>query len=244
MRISFSGTANTGKSTLVKDFLTVWPMYKTPTKTYRDVIVENNIPHSKEVTKAGQKAILDFMIQEMTGKTTDDFVVYDRCPLDNIVYTFWANEKGLSDIDDDFVSNCISKVRESLKDLDIIFWIPYSPAIPIQRDDMRETDAEYIKEINNIFEVVYNQYIYNDKFVLFDKEERPAIIPIYATDRFMRVKEVANYVAENGSMVAPDDSWVEELQGSAKSEEVQDAVKELLEQQKLQLFKDGGGFAH
>lgn len=240
MRIAFSGTANTGKTTLVRDFLTVWTMYSTPEKSYRNLIVENDIQHSKHVTKKGQKAILDFMIEQMKGKTPEDNVVYDRCPLDNIVYSMWANEKGVSDIDDAFISKCISKVRESIKDLDIIFWVPYNENIAISRDGMRETDVDYIKEINNIFEVIYNQYLYNDKFVLFDKEDRPAIIPIFSSDRFMRIKDIANYIDERGNTISPDDSWMEDLQQVAGSEDVQEAVKELLNQQKSQLFKDTG----
>jgi len=240
MRIAFSGTANTGKTTLVKDFLTVWTMYSTPEKSYRNLIVDEDIQHSKHVTKKGQQAILDFMIEQMKGKTPEDNVVYDRCPLDNIVYSMWANEKGASDIDDAFISKCIKQVRESIKDLDIIFWMPYNENIAIARDGMRETDVEYIKEINNIFEVVYNQYLYNDKFVLFDKEDRPAIIPIFSSDRFMRIKDITHYIDLSGDVVAPDDSWMQELQNVAGSEEVQGAVEDLLKQQKQQLLKDTG----
>lgn len=240
MRIAFSGTANTGKTTLVRDFLTVWPMYSAPTKTYRDIIVEGNLPNNKYANKQGQEAILDFMVESMQGKTVNDCVVYDRCPLDNIVYSLWANEKKVSDIDDAFIEKCASKVRESLKNLDIIFWVPYSDRIAIVQDNLRDTDVEYIKEINNIFEVIYNQYMYNDKFFLFDKEDKPAIIPIHSTDRFLRIKEIAYYVDENGGMVAPDDSWVDELQKSANPEEAQQAVEELVKQQKQQLLKDTG----
>ena len=154
MRIAFSGTANTGKTTLIRDFLTVWPMYSTPQKTYRDLITENEISHSKHVSMDGQKAILDFMVEQMKGKTPKDCIVYDRCPLDNIVYSMWANEKSGLAIDDDFISECITKVRDSVKDLDIIFWLPYNESISIAHDDMRETDADYIKEINIIFEVI------------------------------------------------------------------------------------------
>lgn len=240
MRIAFSGTANTGKTTLVKDFLTVWPMYSTPSKTYRDIIAESNIPHSKNVNKQGQEAILDFMVESMQGKTVDDFIAYDRCPLDNIVYSLWANGKQAADIDDAFIEKCAGKVRESLKNLDIIFWIPYTERIAITQDDMRETDSVYIKEINNFFEVIYNQYMCNDRFFLFDSEDRPAIIPIRSSDRFMRIKEIANYIHENGSMVVPDDSWVEELQNATKPEDAQHAVEDLIKQQKQQLLKDTG----
>lgn len=240
MRIAFSGTANTGKTTLVKDFLTVWPMYSTPEKSYRDLIVDDNIQHSKHVTKQGQKAILDFMVEQMKGKTPEDNVVYDRCPLDNIVYSMWANDRGTSDISDKFISKCIKQVRESLKDLDIIFWVPYNERIAIAHDNMRETDKEYITEINNIFEVIYNQYLYNDKFVLFDKEDRPAIIPIFSSDRIMRIKDIANYIDLSGDVVEPDDSWMQELQNVAGAEDVQEAVQDLLKQQKQQLLKDTG----
>jgi len=240
MRIAFSGTANTGKTTLVKDFLTVWTMYSTPEKSYRNLIVDEDIKHSKHVTKEGQQAILDFMIEQMKGKTPEDNVVYDRCPLDNIVYSMWANEKGASDINDAFISKCIKQVRESIKDLDIIFWVPYNENIEIACDNMRETDTKYIKEINNIFEVIYNQYLYNDKFVLFDKEDRPAIIPIFSSDRIMRIKDITQYIDLSGDVVAPDDSWMQELQNVAGSEEVQGAVEDLLKQQKQQLLKDTG----
>ena len=40
MRIAFSGTGNSGKSTLLKSFLYTWKNYSTPEKTYRDVIKE------------------------------------------------------------------------------------------------------------------------------------------------------------------------------------------------------------
>jgi len=240
MRIAFSGTANTGKTTLVKDFLTMWPMYSTPQKTYRDLITENEIAHSKHVTEDGQSAILNFMVEQMKGKTSEDCIVYDRCPLDNIVYSMWANEKSGSIINDDFISECIEKVRESIKNLDIIFWLPYNESISITQDDMRETDVEYINEINNIFEVIYNQYLYNDKFVLFDKEDRPAIIPIFTSDRFMRIKDIASYIDEKGGVVAPDDAWMQELQNTVESSNPQEAVEELLKQQKQQLLKDTG----
>jgi len=48
MRIAFSGTGNSGKTTLVKNFLAVWPNYKQPEKTYRDLLKEGQLKHSKD----------------------------------------------------------------------------------------------------------------------------------------------------------------------------------------------------
>ena len=64
MRIAISGTACQGKTTLVKDFLDLWPSYSTPEKTYRDILKENNLEHSTNTSKDTQRKILDFMIEE------------------------------------------------------------------------------------------------------------------------------------------------------------------------------------
>lgn len=244
MRIAFSGTANTGKSTLVKDFLTVWHMYSTPDKSYRDVIIDNDLGHSKSATQQGQQQILDFMVEQMKGKTSSDNVVYDRCPIDNIIYSMWAAEKQQGDIDDEFIARCIPIVRESIKDLDIIFWLPFNESIAIKNDNMRETDELYIREINNIFEMVYKQFIYNDKFPLFDSQDRPAMIELTKTARHERLVEIANYISIEGEVINPDEQWIkslsigEELYSSG--EPTHEAVEQLLKQQKEEVLSTTG----
>lgn len=240
MRIAFIGTANTGKSTLVRDFLTVWHMYCTPEQSYRDVIVNEKLGHSKHVTKQGQKKILDFMIDQLKGKTTEDNIVYDRCPIDNIVYSMWSNDKQNGDIDDDFIAQCIPLVRESIKDLDIIFWVPFNEQIAIQNDNMRETDEMYIREIDNIFEVIYKQFLYNDKFPLFDPEDRPAMIKLESTARRERLVEIANYVNLEGNSINPDEQWIKSLAGFNEETQGKDSVEELLKQQKQEAFATKG----
>jgi hypothetical protein len=244
MRIAFCGTANTGKSTLVRDFLTVWHMYSTPQKSYRDVIVERGLGHSKGVTKQGQQQILDFMVEQMKGKTPEDNVVYDRCPIDNIIYSMWANDKQQGDIDDEFIASCIPMVRESIKDLDIIFWLPFNESIAIQNDNMRETDELYIREIDNIFEMVYKQFLYNDKFPLFDSQDRPAMIEITKTARHERLLEIANYISIEGDSINPDEQWIKSLGAGeelySNKEATQQAMEQLIKQQKEEALTSSG----
>jgi GTPase SAR1 family protein len=49
MKIAISGTANSGKTTLLKDFLNTWPNYVTPIKTYRDLLKERNLISWKKI---------------------------------------------------------------------------------------------------------------------------------------------------------------------------------------------------
>jgi hypothetical protein len=244
MRIAFSGTANTGKSTLVRDFLQVWHMYSAPESSYRDVIIDNDLGHSKGATQHGQQQILDFMVEQMKGKTSTDNVVYDRCPLDNIIYSMWAAEKQQGDINDEFIAKCIPIVRESIKDLDIIFWLPFNESIAIKNDNMRETDELYIREINNIFEMVYKQFIYNDKFPLFDPQDRPAMIELIKTARHERLVEIANYISIEGEVINPDEQWIKSLSAGEElystGEPAHAAVEQLIKQQKEEVLSTTG----
>ena len=146
MRIAICGTANIGKSTLLQDFLQEWDMYGREVKTYRDVLNEKGLPHSKQTTKESQKAILDYMVSTLKEFKKGDKVIFDRCPLDNLVYSMWAMSQEDNDIDEDFIDECIPIVREALTNLDIIFFIPITKQnkIEIKDNGDRETDEQYI----------------------------------------------------------------------------------------------------
>jgi len=122
MRVAVMGTACVGKSTFVNDFLKNWAgVYTKPETSYRDMLQEKGLKHSKETSKETQQAILDFMVDQHMKYNRDDHVIFDRCPIDNIAYSLYSYDEQLSDIDEDFIENCIPLVKESMRFLDIIF---------------------------------------------------------------------------------------------------------------------------
>ena len=211
MRISFSGCANTGKSTLLRSFLNKWPMYTTPIKTYRDVITENNLTHSSNTSDETQLMILNWMMEEQTKYPKGSKVVYDRCPWDNLAYTLHGNATGK--ISDETTAATISFVKESMKELDIIFWIKYNPDIKIVDDNLRDTNEEYIKQTDFIFQGLFDQYMENlEQDVFYPANDCPAIICIdehFATidDRLMFIGEFIDYkgdLIEGDSLLSSD----------------------------------------
>lgn len=207
MRLAISGTAAQGKTTLLDSFLKHWDMYETPKDTYRSMIKKSK--HSKKTNKDTQWDILNHMIDQLEKYSKDDFVIFDRCPLDNLVYTLWSYHKNNSDIDELFVEKCIPIVRESMKLLDIIFIIPITNVTTdkIEDNGVRETDSEYISEIDNFFKALYKNW-YNDDPRFFPKEDRAALIEIFgSTDE--RIKMLEFYVDKNGKMFGEDDTLVD-----------------------------------
>jgi hypothetical protein len=206
MRIAFSGSGNVGKSTLLKSFLRKWSMYKTPAITYRDILKEKGLQHSSNTNAETQLTILDWMTQVMEANKDEKYVVYDRCPLDNMVYTLHAAEKDL--IGEDVLGVTVDVVRRSLKNLDIIFWIKYDPSIKIVDDGLRDTNLDYIREIDDIFTGLYDQYsnhLENTPFFIADN--CPAIIPIENIPSLDdRIAWIGEFIDQNGNLIETESS--------------------------------------
>ena len=66
----------------------------------------------------------NFTIDTLKEFKDGDKVIFDRCPLDNLVYSMWAMSQEGNDIDEDFIDECIPIVRDALSNIDIIFFIP------------------------------------------------------------------------------------------------------------------------
>ena len=206
MRLSITGAANTGKTSLLQSFLHTWKTYETPEKTYRDIIEEKQLEHSSKTTTETQTEILNFLTDQQLGKTADDNIIYDRCTLDVLAYTIWAHEKGMEGFDTAFVNTQIKLVRESLRSLDIIFICKFNESMSVEDDGRRDANKEYIIEINNIIESLYQQYKQNiDSDIFFPKDDSPCLIKLPDSMQ-QRVDLIAEYVAPDGGMHSEEDS--------------------------------------
>tara|TARA_Y100000310_G_scaffold325220_1_gene388386 strand:- start:1252 stop:2010 length:759 start_codon:yes stop_codon:yes gene_type:complete len=212
MRIAISGTACQGKTTLLKDFLEQWESYKTTKKTYRDIIKENKLDHSSETNKKTQWEILNFMIEELQKTRKGDKIIFDRCPLDNLVYSMWSEEKKNSDIDEKFIKKCIPLVRESLRYLDIIFFTPITKvsSIELEGDDLRDTNPEFIEEVDHVFKAVHRDHQHNPKTSFFISDDKPAMIEVFGKRR-ERIEIIKLYLDGAGDIYEPGNLIDEDL---------------------------------
>lgn len=241
MRIAFSGTANTGKSTLINNFLTVWTGYNTPERTYRDLIKEKNLEHSSNTNTTTQWEVLNFMIDQLQSYDKKSKVVFDRCPLDNLAYTLWAHDKGVEGFDKQFVDKCISLTRESMRYIDIIFLLEYSESIKIEEDGLRDTNKDFIKEIDNIFKALFAQYEQNyDADIFFPKNDSPGVIVLPA-DPQRRIDIISEYLTPTGDLYGDEHSIfnpekLDELEALVKQQK--NALEQ--EQREKELYKKFG----
>lgn len=183
-----------------------WPMYKKSTESYRKVIKEEKLKINKEVNQDGQWKIMNCLIDDLQKTEKGDKILFDRSPLDSLVYSLWSNGKGCSDIDDEFIKKCIPLVRESMKFLDIIFFVPITKAAPvkIQQKATREIDRLFIEEIDHIFKAITFQANQN-KSPFFDPADRPPIIEVFGNPE-ERIQMIKFYLGTDGDLIESDES--------------------------------------
>lgn len=61
MRIVVVGAQNVGKTTFVRDFVTKFPNYTTPSVSYRDIVLAKGLKINQETGEESQAAIMQFI---------------------------------------------------------------------------------------------------------------------------------------------------------------------------------------
>jgi len=207
MRIAFSGAACTGKTTTIEAFLRKWSNYKFIQSDYRNLIKKTK-KHSRNNSKKNQEQILDIMVAETMRFTAHDKVVFDRCPLDNVIYSMWCYDKGMKGFTDKFIQESIQKVRESMRHLDIIFLCTRDMMPPVVPNGIRDTDTTYIDEINNLFKSTLKQIQRGVEYSpFFPAGDSPGFIDIHGTTD-ERIAQIGLYVTQDGGAYGEEQSLI------------------------------------
>ena len=200
MKIAIVGSQNSGKSYLIEEFLRKWPMYKKSEKTYRDLIVSRNISINQEGNEESQNIILNALIDEVQ-QTKGDFLIFDRCVVDNIAYTLWLNAH--DKVSNKFVMDCKFLALQTLKSFDIIFYVPLREEIKIEEKDNRDSNPEFRKEIDNIFKALVLSYE-KSTGAFFPIEDCPAVITLDGPPDY-RAEQIRLYLKDDGNFFTDKD---------------------------------------
>ena len=213
MRIGISGTQCSGKTTVVRDFIERWDMYKTPDVSYRDVLIEKGLDCNQQTTPETQTIIMNHLCDHLMGTDRLDNIIVDRTPYDALAYTMWANAKGIKGFSDEFVQQQISLAREAASLFDVIFHIPIVKGhdVVIEADDLRDTDPLFREEVDNIFSAIFSTY-FSQTGPFFKFGDCPAVIEVFGSPE-ERMEMLKLYVNADGVAYGEEDSLVTDVMG-------------------------------
>lgn len=210
MRVAVSGTQCIGKSTFIEDFKQRWAMYRSPKRSYRDLINEKGLVLNQDSTEDSQRIIMNAMI-DIQQEAKGNFLIFDRCPWDNIAYNMWLNAKGK--VTDAFMKEMITLSREAMVFYDIVFFFPICKQSPVRLEarEHRDIDPIYRQEIDILFKSLMNAYQANSKvFYPFDTDKgSPAFIEMFGT-REERLQLASFYINEDGTKYGDGESLLDE----------------------------------
>lgn len=224
MRILVTGTSCVGKSTFIKDFVEKWPMYEIAKKSYRDEAKKRGIKLNKQGDIEGQRVIQEILLDQLEENKDKKYVIYDRGPLDNLVYSIWHNAKGEGNVDDLFIEQSLAKTKRAMSHYDIIFFIPLTEKYPVEivPDEQRDIDPIYRQEIDHLFKGIMNTYV-QKKDTFFPLEDCPAVIEIFG-DRQSRVSMAGLYINDKGDIFSESDSLITDV--NVESDNIANDIKQ------------------
>ena len=200
MRICVTGTDGIGKSTFINDMISKWSTYTSPVYSYHE---ELDDLRDGNFTKDKQQLIFDSINETLKQYGKNDNVVYDRGPIDCLVYALYGNNLNTS-CDDEFIESLMEQVKNSLRMIDLMFFIPITKTSTIDIEaNAKEKDADYITsdfivEIDNIFKSIYNHWdLKNVPYVIYD--DKPHVLEIFGSPE-ERLHIAQMYINPQGDM--------------------------------------------
>ena len=230
-KIAVIGAPSTGKSTFIHDVCHYYKMFSKENTSIYDVVDKKNLSPNDVTKPEVQKAFLEFYIGQVEKNYGKKKLFMEKSPIDALVQILWLNSKGFEGITDEFVSEMINKVRNSLRFYDLIFWAPFDPATMKLSDD-QSADLAYIMEVDNIYRALFDQWK-EQTGRFYPTQDCPVTIELLG-DRKQRLQIFSLYFNQEGEFYGESDSLIADI-ADYTPEEIEQMKKEYTEVNKKRI---------
>jgi predicted ATPase len=131
MRVAVSGSHGTGKSTLIAAFLERRPEYAYEPEAYEALADDVALTSSEGPTPEGLESLLQYTVSAVAGHPPGTCVIFERGPADYLAYAAASRRTWSPGETKDFLETYVPVVRESVRHLDLIAFVPVSRGGPI-----------------------------------------------------------------------------------------------------------------
>jgi hypothetical protein len=186
------------------------------------MVKEKNLNLNQQGDTDSQRIIRDVLLDQVLEMAGEKNVVYDRSVIDNIAYTLYGVEKGRIE-DSSFIAESLLLCKETMKMVDIIFWLPLNSDIIITDAENRDVDPLFRAEIDEIFRGIFDSYNGNDG-VLFDPNDQPAMIALEG-DVQKKIDLIAEYIGPDGGVIETKESILSTMEDEFEKLQIMNRLK-------------------
>jgi hypothetical protein len=126
MRIAVSGSHSTGKSSLIAGFIAKCPEYIQEPEAYEVLADEVDHAFFEDPSPECLRALLDHTIGRLELYEAGARVIFERCPVDYLAYAEAASSNWGKAAAAAFLAEAAVRVRESLRRLEWVVFLPLS----------------------------------------------------------------------------------------------------------------------
>ena len=130
MRIAVSGSHGTGKSTLIAAFLERRPQYAHEPEAYEILADEVDLAGDDGPLPEGLESLLRWTLEAVARHAPGARVVHERSPVDYLAYAAASRRSWPPGDAADFIAAFAPMVRDIVRHLDLIAFLPVTRSIP------------------------------------------------------------------------------------------------------------------
>lgn len=186
MRIAVSGTHFIGKTTLIDDFIAKHSDYTKEDEAYQKLADSYQVnPEAGPSFELAKEQLL-VNLEHIFENIDQDNIIYDRCPIDFLVYAACALAQEQNLLAESELSDMFDDIIEALASFDLIVFLPLNEN---QEIEYTQENPQLRIEADHYFQQIYR----DDEFKLFPTYNQPRIIEVFGT-REERVKLIESYL--------------------------------------------------
>lgn len=138
MRIAVSGTHCCGKSTLIEEFLCAHPDFAHEPEPYTVLVEDYGEEFSSEPCVDDFYRQLEFQVDRLRVHSSGERVIYERSPIDFLAYILALKDLKRDESAPGIVKAATGLVLNSLRNLDLIVFLPLEDAHDIEVSDSED----------------------------------------------------------------------------------------------------------
>jgi len=193
MKVAVSGSHSTGKSSLIAALLQRLPGYAHEPEAFDALADEVPLTPSEGPSLEGLEALLQHTIEAVAQHPPGSRVLFERSPVDYLAYAMASHDAPTAASADGFLETYRPEVRASVRNLDLIAYLPVSPDGPFSA---RQGEDEGFR--SRVDEML-RRALLDDDYDLFGDGSPPDVVEL-APDPRLQLSELLRRIetAESG----------------------------------------------